>query len=154
MFFAAFAYRQRTAAHPLVTPSLMKNRGFTSGLQVCLVAVAAGAGLLFELSLFLQEGLHISPKDTSLALLPLTPGLVAAGFAAMGGLAAKPGRRLVFTGLTVDLVGCGCVLASPSPASRSPPRCPVRRHQNPTSEQPARLSSMAGTVRPCPASRA
>ncbi|MGP3965962.1 MFS transporter, partial [Nonomuraea sp. 3N208] len=108
--FAAFAYRQRTATHPLIKPSLMKNRGFTSGLLVCLVAVAAGTGLLFVLSLFLQEGLHASPRDTSLGLVPLTLGLVAAGFAAMGGLVAKLGRTLVFIGLTVDLVGCGWVL--------------------------------------------
>jgi len=111
LFFAAFAYRQRTATHPLITPSLLKNRGFTSGLLVCLVAVAAGTGLLFVLSLFLQEGLHVSPGDTSLGLVPLTLGLVAAGFAAMGGLVAKLGRRLVFIGLAVDLVGCGWVLA-------------------------------------------
>ena len=110
LFFAAFAYRQRTATHPLIKPALMKNRGFTSGMLVCLVAVAAGTGLLFVLSLFLQEGLHVSPRDTSLALVPLTLGLVAAGFAAMGGLVAKLGRRLVFIGLTVDLVGCGWVL--------------------------------------------
>jgi predicted MFS family arabinose efflux permease len=111
LFFAAFAYRQRTATHPLIKPSLMKNRGFTSGLLVCLVAVAAGTGLIFVLSLFLQEGLHVSPRDTSLGLLPLTLGLVAAGFAAMGGLVAKLGRRLVFIGLVVDLAGCGWVLA-------------------------------------------
>ncbi len=110
LFFAAFAHRQRTATHPLIKPSLMKNRGFTSGLLVCLVAVAAGTGLLFVLSLFLQEGLHVSPRDTSLGLVPLTLGLVAAGFAAMGGLVARLGRRLVFIGLTVDLVGCGWVL--------------------------------------------
>jgi hypothetical protein len=110
LFFAAFAYRQRTATHPLIKPSLMKNRGFTSGMLVCLVAVAAGTGLLFVLSLFLQEGLHVSPRDTSLGLVPLTLGLVAAGFAAMGGLVAKLGRTLVFIGLTVDLVGCGWVL--------------------------------------------
>ncbi|MEV3919537.1 MFS transporter [Actinomadura coerulea] len=110
LFFAAFAYRQRTAPHPLVKPSLMKNRGFTSGLLVCLVAVAAGNGLLFVLSLFLQEGLHAGPRDASLGLVPLTLGLVAAGFAAMGGLVARLGRRLVFIGLTVDLVGCGWVL--------------------------------------------
>jgi EmrB/QacA subfamily drug resistance transporter len=110
VFFAAFAYRQRTATHPLVKPSLMRNRGFTSGLLVCLVAAAAGTGLLFVLSLFLQEGLHVSPRGTSLALVPLTLGLVAAGFAAMGGLVARLGRRLVFIGLTVDLVGCGWVL--------------------------------------------
>ncbi|MGI5242776.1 MFS transporter [Dactylosporangium sp. CA-139066] len=111
LFFAAVAYRQRTATHPLIKPSLMKNRGFTSGLLVCLVAVAAGTGLIFVLSLFLQEGLHVSARDTSLGLLPLTLGLVAAGFAAMGGLVARLGRRLVFIGLTVDLVGCGWVLA-------------------------------------------
>jgi EmrB/QacA subfamily drug resistance transporter len=111
LFFAAFAYRQRTATHPLIKPSLMKNRGFTSGLLVCLVVAAAGTGLLFVLSLFLQEGLHVSPRGTSLGLVPLTLGLVAAGFAAMGGLVVKLGRRLVFIGLTVDLVGCGWVLA-------------------------------------------
>ena len=76
LFFAAFTYRQRTAPHPLITPTLLKNRGFTSGLLVCLVAVAAGTGLLFVLSLFLQERLHASPRDTSLGLLPLTLGLV------------------------------------------------------------------------------
>jgi EmrB/QacA subfamily drug resistance transporter len=111
LFFAAFAHRQRTATHPLIKPSLMKNRGFTSGLLVCLVAVAAGSGLLFVLSLFVQEGLHASPRDTSLGLVPLTLGLCAAGFAAMGGLVTKFGRRLVFIGLIIDLVGCGWVLA-------------------------------------------
>ena len=110
LFFAAFAYRQRTAIDPLITPSLLKNRGFTSGLLVCLVAVAAGTGLLFVLSLFLQEGMHVSPRDASLGLVPVTVGLVAAGFAAMGGLVAKLGRQLVFIGLTVDLVGCAWVL--------------------------------------------
>src|ERR1700744_2751979 len=111
LFFAAFAHRQRTETHPLIKPSLMTNRGFTSGLLVCLVAVAAGSGLLFVLSLFLQEGLDVSPRGTSLALLPLTSGLVAAGFSVMGGLVAKLGRRLVFIGLAVDLVGCGWVMA-------------------------------------------
>jgi EmrB/QacA subfamily drug resistance transporter len=111
LLFAAFAHRQRTATHPLITPSLMRNRGFTSGLLVCLVAVAAGTGLLFVLSLFLQEGLHVSARDTSLGLVPLTLGLVAAGFAAMAGLVAKYGRTLVFIGLTVMLAGCGWVLA-------------------------------------------
>ncbi|MGH3208924.1 MAG: MFS transporter [Trebonia sp.] len=110
LFFAAFACRQRTATHPLIKPSLLKNRGFTSGLLVCLAA-AAGTGLIFVLSLFLQEGLHVSPRDASLGLVPLTLGLVAAGFAVMGGLAARLGRRLVFIGLAVDLAGCGWVLA-------------------------------------------
>jgi EmrB/QacA subfamily drug resistance transporter len=111
LVFAAFAYRQRTATHPLIKPSLLQNRGFTSGMLVGLAVFAAGTGLIFVLSLFLQEGLHASPRDASLGLVPLTLGLIAAGFAAMGGLVAKLGRRLVFIGLAVDLVGCGWVLA-------------------------------------------
>lgn len=111
LFFAAFAYRQRTAATPLIAPSLFHNRGFVSGLIVCLVAVAAGTGLLFVLSLFLQEGLHVSPKTTSLSMMPLTLGLVAAGFAAMAGLVTKFGRKLVFIGLVIDMVGCVGLLA-------------------------------------------
>jgi EmrB/QacA subfamily drug resistance transporter len=111
LFLAAFAYRQRTATHPLIKPSLLKNRGFTSGMVVGLTVFAAGTGLIFVLSLFMQEGLHASPRDASLGLVPLTLGIVSSAFAAMGGLVAKLGRRLVFIGLAVDLVGCGWVLA-------------------------------------------
>lgn len=111
LFFAAFAYRQRTATDPLIMPSLLQNRGFTSGMVVGLAVFAAGTGLIFVLSLFLQEGLHASARDASLGLVPLTLGIIVAGFAAMGGLVAKLGRTLVFIGLAVVLAGCGGVLA-------------------------------------------
>lgn len=107
---AAFAYRQRTATHPLIVPSLLKNRGFTSGMLVGLVVYAASTGLFFVLSLFLQEGLHASARTASLSMVPLTAGLILAAFAAMGGLVARLGRKLVFLGLGVSLVGSGWVL--------------------------------------------
>jgi EmrB/QacA subfamily drug resistance transporter len=111
LFFAAFARRQRTATHPLIKPSLLQNRGFTSGMLVGLALFAAGTGLSYVLSLFVQEGLHASPRDAALALAPLVLGVMAAAFAAMGGLVAKLGRTLVCIGLTVVLAGCGWVLA-------------------------------------------
>jgi EmrB/QacA subfamily drug resistance transporter len=111
LFFAAFAYRQRTAADPLILPSLLRNRGFTSGMLVGLAVFAAGTGLIYVLSLFLQEGLHASPRDAAVALVPLTLGLILSAFAAMGGLVAKLGRTLVVIGLAVVLAGCGWVLA-------------------------------------------
>ncbi|GAA0245947.1 hypothetical protein GCM10010492_51750 [Saccharothrix mutabilis subsp. mutabilis] len=111
LFFVLFGYRQRTAANPLIVPSLLKNRGFTSGMVVGLIAFAASTGLFFVLSLFLQEGLDANPRDASLGLVPLTLGLIAASFAAMGGLVTKLGRKLVFIGLGVSLVGCAGVLA-------------------------------------------
>ena len=110
-FFAAFAHRQSTAADPLLKPSLLRNRGFTSGLLVGLAVFAATIGLVYVLSLFLQEGLHASPRGAALAMLPLTLGTIGAAFAAMGGLVAKLGRTLIFIGLAVVLAGCGWVLA-------------------------------------------
>jgi hypothetical protein len=62
------------------------------------------------LSLFLQEGLHASPRGAALALLPLTVGIIGSAFAAMGGLVAKLGRTLIFVGLAIVLAGCGWVL--------------------------------------------
>jgi EmrB/QacA subfamily drug resistance transporter len=110
-FFAAFAHRQSTAADPLLKASLLRNRGFTSGLLVGLTVFAATIGLVYVLSLFLQEGLHASPRDAALALLPLTLGIIGSAFAAMGGLVAKLGRTLIFIGLAIVLAGCGWVLA-------------------------------------------
>jgi MFS family permease len=80
-------------------------------MLVGLIVFSAGTGLIFVLSLYLQVGLHVGALDASLALVPLTVGLIAAGFAAMGGLVTKLGRTLVFIGLAVVLAGCGWVLA-------------------------------------------
>jgi hypothetical protein len=57
--FVLFCRRQRTASAPLIQPSLLKNKGFTSGLILGIVFFAAVAGLLYVLSLFMQRpGLH------------------------------------------------------------------------------------------------
>ncbi|POM22585.1 putative transport protein HsrA [Actinomadura rubteroloni] len=111
VFFAAFARRQSTASDPLLRPSLLRNRGFTSGLVVGLTVFAATIGLVYVLSLFLQEGLRASPRAAALTLLPLTVGVIGSAFAAIGGLVARLGRTLVFVGLAVILAGCGWVLA-------------------------------------------
>ncbi|WP_328334774.1 MFS transporter [Kribbella sp. NBC_00382] len=111
LFFVAFGYRQLTAADPLIKPSLLQNRGFTSGMVVGLAIFAATTGLIYVLSLYMQEGLHVGPRGASLGLVPLTLGIFAAAFAAMGGLVAKLGRTLILIGLGVVLAGCGWVLA-------------------------------------------
>jgi len=64
IFFAAFAQRQRTAAAPLIKPSLLRNRGFTAGLILGLVFFATVAGLLYAVSLFLQRGVGYSLRAT------------------------------------------------------------------------------------------
>lgn len=111
LFFAAFGYRQHTAVDPLIKPSLLRNAGFTSGLLVGLAVFAATTGLVYVLSLFMQDGLHASPRGAALALVPLTLGIILSAFAAIGGLVAKLGRTLIFIGLSGVLVGSAWVLA-------------------------------------------
>ncbi|MFG2649732.1 MFS transporter [Streptomyces sp. NPDC048436] len=107
--FALFCRRQRTAQNPLIQPSLLRNRGFTSGLILCVAFSAAVSGLLYVISLYLQEGLGRSPSSTALALIPLSAGIVIASIACHG-LIGKLGRRLVLAGLLIMLTGTGYLL--------------------------------------------
>ena len=108
--FVLFVRRLRTAPDPLLRPSLFANRGFTAGLVMGLVFFAATSGLMYVLSLFLQGALHRTPGEASVALMPLTLGIMVAAFACMG-LMARLGRTLVVVGLVVTLVGVGWFLA-------------------------------------------
>jgi EmrB/QacA subfamily drug resistance transporter len=104
--FAGFCHRQRTAPEPLIRPSLLHNRGFTSGLVLGVLAFAAVAGLLYVVSLHLQRGLGRSPAGTALGLIPLSAGIVVASIACYR-LIHTYGRRLVVAGLLLILAGCG-----------------------------------------------
>ncbi|MET9913149.1 MFS transporter [Streptomyces sp. NPDC006476] len=104
--FAAFCHRQRTAPEPLIRPTLLRNRGFTSGLILGVLAFAAVAGLLYVVSLYFQRGLGRSPAGTALGLIPLSAGIVVASIACHR-LIHRHGRRLVVTGLLLILAGCG-----------------------------------------------
>ncbi|WP_428954059.1 MFS transporter [Streptomyces sp. cg35] len=111
VFLALFARRQRTAPEPLIKPSLFHNKGFTSGLFVGLLYFAVTSGLLYVISLFMQQGLGASPADASLGLLPLALGIIVAAFASMGGLTKKLGRNLIAAGMLLSLAGGGWLLA-------------------------------------------
>ncbi|WP_194892697.1 MFS transporter [Catenulispora pinisilvae] len=105
VFFVFFAYRQKTAPEPLIRPSLLRNKRFTSGVLVGLAVFASTSGLLYVLSLFMQEGMHESPRGAALGLVPMTVGIIAASGACVG-LLPKLGRNLVFIGILMLLGGC------------------------------------------------
>jgi EmrB/QacA subfamily drug resistance transporter len=109
-FFVLFARRQRSAADPLIKPSLLRNSGFTSGLIVGLLFFAVTSGLVYVMSLFIQQALHASPGTTSLGLLPLTIGIIIAAFAGMA-LIKRLGRTLVLIGMLLTMAGAGWMLA-------------------------------------------
>ena len=94
IFFAAFAQRQRTAAAPLIKPSLLRNRGFTAGLILGLVFFATVAGLFYAVSLFLQRGAGYSPERAAVTgFAPAAAGIVIASVACRN-LVTRLGRRL------------------------------------------------------------
>ncbi|GAA2292160.1 MFS transporter [Streptomyces kunmingensis] len=108
--FAAFCLRQRVASSPLIRPSLLHNRGFTSGLLLGVVFFAAVSGLLYVVSLFLQQGLGRSPTGAAVALLPLSAGIVVASVACYR-LIGRYGRTLVLAGLALTVAGIVALLA-------------------------------------------
>lgn len=108
--FVAFCYRQKTAKNPLIKPSLLANRGFTSGLIMGLALFTVIGGLFYVISLFLQLGLGLTPARAALGLTPVAVGIIAASGVAMK-LIARLGRRLIFFGLLIFLAGIGWLLA-------------------------------------------
>jgi EmrB/QacA subfamily drug resistance transporter len=104
LLFAGFAVRQRQTPNPLITPSLLKNRGFTSGLVLGLGFFAAVSGLAYVISLFFQLVLHLSPSRAALGLAPVMVGIIAASIVCRP-LLTSFGRRLVVAGLVVTLLG-------------------------------------------------
>jgi MFS family permease len=78
----AFGARQRHALNPLIEPSLLTNRGFTSGMILGLGFFAAVNGLAFVVALFFQTALGFGPTKASISLAPLLVGLITASFVA------------------------------------------------------------------------
>lgn len=100
--FVVWERHRRT--DPLIEPSLLSNRVYTSGVLVALAFFGAFSGLLLCVSVFVQVGEGFSPVRAGLTLLPMVIGMVggmAAGFALV-----KPlGRHLLHAGIAVVAAG-------------------------------------------------
>ncbi|MEV4108474.1 MFS transporter [Nonomuraea sp. NPDC049695] len=116
-FFGLFCVRQRTAASPLIEPSLLRNRGFTAGLVLAVVFFAAVSGLLYVMSLLMQYDLRFSPVTAAVGLVPVAAGIVIASVACHR-LIARLGRDLILIGLLTTLAGTGWLLFVASGAPR------------------------------------
>ena len=102
--FGGFCLRQVTEANPLIIPSLLKNRGFTSGLLLGFAYFAAVNGFAYVVSLFFQTALGFTPGHAALGLSPVMFGIIAASIA-FRPLVESWGRRLVVFGLVLTLAG-------------------------------------------------
>jgi EmrB/QacA subfamily drug resistance transporter len=103
--FGVFAaYERRHRARALITPSLLRNRAFTSGLIVAVCFFAAMVGLNLVLSLFCQLGEGFSPLRTGLTLAPFALGIALTAGASYP-LAQKLGRVSMQIGFAVMAAG-------------------------------------------------
>lgn len=101
---AFVVYERATRRAPVIEPSLLSNRTFTSGLVVAIVFFGAVGGFLFALGLYVQIGLRFSPLHTGLTAVPLSLGILLAATGARW-LAPRLGRRQLHGGLLVVTVG-------------------------------------------------
>jgi EmrB/QacA subfamily drug resistance transporter len=95
VLLAAFAGRERRAAHPLIDRQLFRDRRFTWGTAATVAVSVALFGIMFVIPQYLQSVAGNDPISAGLRLLPMMGGLLVAGGA------ASPVARAIGTRLTV-----------------------------------------------------
>ncbi|MEU9398523.1 DHA2 family efflux MFS transporter permease subunit [Streptomyces sp. NPDC048242] len=105
VLLALFVVSQRRSAHPVITPSLFRKRGFVVGLVVVAGFYASLSAFVLVVNLLLQQGLGWTPLRTGLTLIPWALGTAVAVLLAGAVLAEKLGRASLHLGLSIAVVG-------------------------------------------------
>jgi EmrB/QacA subfamily drug resistance transporter len=100
-----FVISERRSTHPVIAPSLFRKRSFVVGLVIVAGFFAAQSGFLLALNLLLQLGLHWSPLDSGLALVPWAIGSAVGVGLAGAVLVARLGRATLQLGLGCAAAG-------------------------------------------------
>jgi EmrB/QacA subfamily drug resistance transporter len=102
---ALFVISERRSNHPVIAPSLFRKRSFVVGLIIVAGFFAAQNGFLLAFNLLLQLGLHWSPLDSGLSLIPWALGSAVGVGLAGAVLVAKLGRATLQLGLGCAAAG-------------------------------------------------
>jgi EmrB/QacA subfamily drug resistance transporter len=101
VLFAAFVLRERSTAHMLIDPALLRDRRFSLGTAATVAVQVVLFAILFVVPQYLQSVVGDDPISAGLRLLPTMAGLLAVG-AVAGQLVRAAGTRLtVAAGLTL-----------------------------------------------------
>ncbi|MFI9332470.1 MFS transporter [Kitasatospora sp. NPDC052868] len=95
----------RRGGTPLIEPTLLRKRAFTSALATGLLFFAAVSGLMLTFTLYLQLGLDWSPLHGGLTMIPLSLGIVAGAVLSGAVLGPRFGRRVLHAGMAVAALG-------------------------------------------------
>ncbi|MFI2369946.1 MFS transporter [Streptomyces sp. NPDC018833] len=108
---AAFVVRQRTYTHPMLPADLLRSRGFSGFVGVGLLLFAGYYGLVFVISLYLQQVRGYGPVATGISFLPaalpitFTPLLASRISAQLGAL------RMLLIALSLTVLGAVLLMA-------------------------------------------
>jgi EmrB/QacA subfamily drug resistance transporter len=89
------------SCHPIIPPSLLKNRTFAAVISTQSLVFFTSSGMFFVLSLFLQQVQGYSAASAGLCFLPMNAAIILASLTS-GWVAARAGWRFpIFSGLVM-----------------------------------------------------
>ena len=105
VLFALFAWSERRSSHPVIEPTLFRNRGFVAGLLFLGSFFIAMVGLSLVMQLYMQYGLHYTPGHAAIVQIPYALGISIG--AVLGGAVIGPklGRMGLQLGLAITVAG-------------------------------------------------
>ncbi|HEX3788078.1 MAG TPA: MFS transporter [Pseudonocardiaceae bacterium] len=102
---------ERAGAVPLLPPSVMRLPSMRKGLLLAAPFFAAFGGFMFVYAVTLQEGLHLGPLGSGVALTPLALGFLGASLLSSR-LVTRLGSRVVPYGATIQGLGIAVLIGS------------------------------------------
>ncbi len=103
--FAVFAISERRSQHPVIEPTLFRNPRFLSGIVFLGAFFIAMTGFNLTSNLFIQYGMHYTPMETGLTMIPLALGISVGAALSGAWLGPKFGRLMLHAGLGISAVG-------------------------------------------------
>jgi EmrB/QacA subfamily drug resistance transporter len=114
LVLAGFTQMQRATERrggvPLIDLALLEDRAFTSGIGATFCFFLANLSFYFVLTLYMQNGLGLSPFDAALTVMPLALAFVAGSRLAAGRLARR-GTMALIEGCVVQVGGLAATAA-------------------------------------------
>lgn len=98
-----------SARDPLVELSLFRERAFSVGVPLVMLAQISNGGLFFVLALYLQAGRGLSPGMAGLAFAPLSAGYLSVALLSPQAV-RRFGRRVISAGFVIVGAGVGSAI--------------------------------------------
>ena len=99
---AAFMHLERHVAEPLVPLEVFRSRDLSTGVWLALLGGATRASTFVLVALYLQQALHLAPRQAGLAMVPTSVAGFAVSLALLPRVVRALGpRRSLVTGLVV-----------------------------------------------------